>query len=352
MTMPTIMGRDAELEAACGRLLAGDPATLAASYERFLSQPVDQEWMPATAQAGSRQTTLAAAVSVRGPGTFFGRAQRTLVLEPCNNHEGWSFDRTDLPASLPIRVAADNVWTTVRSIVLCSGSPHNYMRMVEHIVALKNGLGLDNVVVRIDSGDPPLFERGSMDLVEAVERVGMVEQPKPVRYLTVREPVSVAGRNGSFLCLRPAEPDKPDLNLDCAVDFRSAIGRQRIRIRVSPEVFRYGAIARTNCTFLQVLFSKTIGQLFADVRNLGYTRRNILIAGRWRYVNRPRLVHHGKPLETVWHRAVLDLLAALALIDGGRFVGDVVSYKSGHTLDVAMIRALHTEKLVVPLARS
>ncbi|MBI2438518.1 MAG: hypothetical protein HYV36_06880, partial [Lentisphaerae bacterium] len=35
------------------------------------------------------------------------------------------------------------------------------------------------------------------------------------------------------------------------------------------------------------------------------------------------------------------LLAALALIDDGRFVGVVRSYKAGHTLDVEMVRLLY-----------
>ena len=57
--------------------------------------------------------------------------------------------------------------TAQRNIVLRSGSPHNYLRMVEHIVALRMGCGIDNLMIETDSGDPPLFDRGSLDLVEA-----------------------------------------------------------------------------------------------------------------------------------------------------------------------------------------
>ena len=101
--------------------------------------PVDQD-MPAPAgwTPDRFQTTLAKAFSVAGPGTYRGQATRTLRFEPLDA-EGWVFDRVDLSESLPIRVAASNVWTTARNIVLCSGSPHNYMRMVEHIVALRLG---------------------------------------------------------------------------------------------------------------------------------------------------------------------------------------------------------------------
>ena len=89
--------------------------------------------------------------------------------------------------------------------------------------------------------------------------------------------------------------------------------------------------------------------VFADVRNLGYTRRNILIAGPHHYFNRPGLVHQGKSLEAVWHRAALDLLAAVALIDRGRLAGRITSYKSGHVLDVQMVRELYERDLLVDL---
>ncbi len=238
-----------------GRVLSGDEGQLAASWERFQAVPVDQDLQAAAPLAPARETTLARPVSVSGPGTFFGRAQRRLTFEPA--HEpGWWFDRDDLPEQLPIRVTVENVWTTVRNIVLCSGSPHNYMRMVEHIIALKEGLGLDNVMIRMESGDPPLFDRGSLDLVEAVDQAGLVQLPEAATYLTVREPVSVAGPNGSFLVALPAEDGVRRLELDCALDFKSAIGRQRLRFVVTPEAFRYGALARTNTTFLKMLFCR------------------------------------------------------------------------------------------------
>jgi UDP-3-O-acyl-N-acetylglucosamine deacetylase len=330
------------LEKPYGKILIGEPDEIRRSYERWAAQPIDQEMLDGEETGVTvEQTTLASPFSVTGSGTFLGRAQRTLLFEP-THEDGWWFDREDLPESLPIRVSVNNVWTTgtaVRNIVLCSGSPHNYMRMVEHIIALRIGMGLDNVMVRMESGDPPLFDRGSMDLVEGVEGAGMVKLERRATLITVCEPVTVGGKNGSFLTFLPAE-GKPRLTVDCAVDFRSAIGKQRIVFDVNPRTFRHGAFARTNCSLGLMLYCQTLGKLFADVRGLGYTTRNLLIAGPRRYCNAPRLYHHGKSLEAAWHRATLDLLAAVALLDRGRFVGRIISYKSGHALDVQMVRAL------------
>jgi len=308
--------------------------------------PVDQElqWGEASGFA-SNQTTLAGSFSVTGPGTFFGKAHRTLTFEP-TDREGWWFDRVDRRHELPIHVSIENVWNTVRNIVLRSGSPHNYMRLVEHIIAVRAGLGLDNVMIRMDSGDPPLFDDASLGLVEAVERVGMTTIDRPANRVTVKEPVTIVSKSGRFLTLLPPENGRLEMDVDCAIDFNSAIRKQRIRFTVTSGTFRHGSIARTNTTFLMMFYCKTIGKLFADTRNTGYTGNNVLVAGPRRYFNSPRLMHEGKSLEAVWHRATLDLLAAIALIDRGRFVGRIVSYKAGHALDCDMMRELYRRDML------
>jgi UDP-3-O-acyl-N-acetylglucosamine deacetylase len=332
-----------------GIILGGDPDVVRRARQGFDRIPVDQDLMDqAPEPPPARQRTIARPVSVAGPGTFLGRATRTLTFEP-TEREGWWFDRTDLPENLPVQVSIRNVWTTghiVSNIVLRSGDAHNYIRLAEHIIALRLGTSVHNLVIKTDSGDPPLLENYGLDILQALDQAGVRETDRPVRHVTVKERVTLAGANGEFLTLAPPADGQPLLKVDCAVDFKSAIRRQRIRFPVCPKHFRYGSVARTNTTLFKMLYCKTVGRFFADIRNLGYTRRNVLIAGRLGYFNKPRLIHHGKSLEAVWHRAALDLLAALALIDEGLFVGEVVSYKSGHRLDVQMIRALYLNDLL------
>lgn len=332
-----------------GKILLGGKDVLERSYARFNELPVDQDVTAGEADDfGGQRTTIGKTVTVTGPGTFFGKAYRMLVFEP-TQEKGWWFKREDIPEAMPIHVTVNNVWTTVRNIVLCSGSPHNYMRMVEHIVALRVGMGLDNLMIKMVSGDPPLFDRGSMDLVETIESAGIVPLKMPAEYFTVPEPVSVVTKSGGFLTFLPAENGRKDLIVDCGIDFPSAIGKQRIRFVNNRKSFRHGALARTNTTLLMMMYCKTIGMLFADTRNLGYTMKNILVAGPKKYVNEPNLLHNGKSLEAAWHRATLDLLAAVALIDRGRFAGTIISYKAGHALDVQMVRELYQRDLLKPL---
>jgi len=332
-----------------GRLLAGNQAIVDAAYSEFNSIPANLDLTNQTPPPPRKEAkTIANAVTVSGPGTFAGKSTTTITFEP-TEREGWWLDRIDQPNSLPIRVAIDNVWTTgsiVSNIVLRAGNPHNYVRMVEHVIALRMGLDIDNLMIKIDAGDPPLFERGSLDLLEALERAGRRTLKTEVKYVTVKEPVTLGWANGQFLTLAPCSGSVPKLTVDAAVNFPNAIGQQRIVFPVNPTNTLTGAEARTNTPYTKMLYCQTIGKIFADVRNLGYTDKNILIAKKNGYHNQPRLMHEGKSLEAVWHRGVLDLLAAIALIPDARFVGKITSYKAGHRLDCDLITQLYLNDLL------
>lgn len=330
-----------------GKILSGDENRIRAAHELFAEQPVDAEKLHSGPYPySSKRTTLAGCSTVTGPGTFHSKKLCPLTFKP-SDMPGWWIERTDLFEQLPMLVSVRNVWTTARNIVLRSGNPHNYLRMVEHIIALRLGLGLDDAVISVSSGDPPLFADSSIPLLGAVEKARMTETDQPAVFVTVKEPVTIGGERGDFITLLPAEKGQKLIRMDCAISWNSVIGMQRIRFDVTPETFAYGAAARTNASKAQMFYCRTLGKLFADTRNLGYTEKNILIHGKDSYHNEPLLIQpNGRTLEPVWHRAVLDLLAAIALIDVGRFAGTVISYRAGHTLDVRLMIQLYMKNLL------
>ena len=330
------------------RLVRGAQASLDAALARFNVQPVDEVRLAPKDWRGwpAKRTTLASEASVAGVGTFRGRERRTITFAP-SARPGWWIRRTDQPEQLDTGVDIANLWTSARNLVLRSGSPHNYLRMVEHIIALRAGLGIDNAVLRTNSGDPPLFDESSLPLVDAIEGAGIVETDEDATYVTVKEPLAFSGTRGDFLLFIPDDGSRR-LRLDVAISWDTIIGDQRIVFDVTPETFRYGAYARTNATHRQYVLARTVGLLFADTRNLGYSKKNILIHGPRRWYTEPRLPLEGtdKFLEPVWHRASLDLLAALALTGPDRFVGTVVSYRAGHTQDCDAMRTLYRNDLL------
>ncbi len=325
-----------------GTILGGDASDIEAGRRRFATQPVDDMRLrDGPYPYPMHRTTLAASASATGIGTFDRRFQRTVEFLP-GQKPGWWIDRTDLPGQFPTEMSLRNVRSAAMNITLRTGSDRNQLRMVEHMVALRLGLGVDNLVLRARHDDPPLFDRSSLPLVEAFRDAGVRELAEPARFVTVREPVTFGGGRQDFLTILPAKPGEYGIRLDVAVDFASAIGRQRIVYDLTPETFVYGAAARTNAPYSLYLYVNTFGR-FLNRRRYGYTHRNILIHKRRSYLNPPLFER-----EAAWHRATLDLLAALALVDGGRFCGTVVSYRAGHTQDCRTLAAAELAGLVVP----
>lgn len=329
-----------------GKTVFGSSAAVAAAYERFRRQPIDEVRLATDRSSpfSLKRRTLAGEASVAGVGTFKGSEKQTLTFAP-SSRPGWWIRRMDLPEQLDTQVDISNLWTSAQNLVMRSGSPHNYLRMVEHIIALKCGLCVDDVLLKVNSGDPPLFDQSSLPLVKAVEHAKVIETSEDATFVTVKEPVAFGGRRGDFLLFLPAENGELNLRIDCAISWNTIIGQQRILFDVTPETFRYAALARTNATRQQYVFAKTVGKLFAATRNWGYNDRNILIHGK-RFYTEPRFPVGDKFLEPVWHRATLDLMAAIALTGSHRFAGTVVSYRAGHTLDCDAIRALYRNDLL------
>ena len=330
-----------------GKIVFGSAASIDAAYRLFRELPIDETRLSEGEAVSfpAKRRTLCKEVPVAGIGTFQGSRKQTLTFAPSGKH-GWWIRRMDQPEQLDTKVDIANLWTSAQNLVLRSGSPHNYLRMVEHIIALKLGLGVDDVLLKVNSGDPPLFDQSSLPLVKAVEHAGICETDDAATYVTVKEPVAFGGSRGDFLLFLPAAEGARSLRIDCGISWNTVIGEQRVLFDVTPETFRYASFARTNATRRQYILAKTVGKLFASTRNWGYNERNILIHGRRRFYTEPRFPVGQKFLEPVWHRATLDLMAALALTGEHRFIGTVVSYRAGHTLDCDAIRALYRNDLL------
>ena len=337
-----------------GNILKGDSQQIQKDFDDFSKIKFDIDIFDSVDNIfeATGKYTIAESVEVIGKGTFDGKKNRGLKLCPTDK-EGWWFKRTDLSDVELIRVDYRNAWTTnyggVNNIVL--GSPdnqNNFIRLTEHIIALKTSLGIDNLIIETDSFDPPLFERGSLDIIEALKKAGRKASPAKKKYYRTKEKTIIGWPGRGFLMLEPPLDKKSKvLVLDCAINYSANVmGIQRIKFPVTPELFARGAVARTNSSLKHAVLCKTIGKLFPTTRKLGYNLKNVLITGKNRYYNKPRLMENGKVLEPIWHRAVLDLLAAVALIPDGQLIGKLTSYKAGHTQDVEFIKELYKNNML------
>ncbi|RMD65568.1 MAG: UDP-3-O-[3-hydroxymyristoyl] N-acetylglucosamine deacetylase [Planctomycetota bacterium] len=293
--------------------------------------------------APDAQRTLAAPATVAGKGLFFGQAS-TATLKPAPPDSGIRFVRVDRDPPIEIPAVAERVVDRPRwSALAAAEDPETTVEVVEHCLAALAGLGVDNAVVEVNNRELPAGDGSAKPFAEAILEAGLVEQPAPRRPIVVDDPIVLREGDATIAAL-PCAPGRCDLffELDYSDNHNNAnLGRQLFAFALHRDDFaRDLAPARTFaleteaktllnnglCTHLQPADALVIG---ADGP----------IDNNYRY-----------PDEPARHKT-LDLLGDLAL--AGRPVhARIVAFRSGHTLNQQLARALRELTPPDPASRS
>jgi UDP-3-O-[3-hydroxymyristoyl] N-acetylglucosamine deacetylase len=277
---------------------------------------------------GARQTTLASEISLTGTGVHSG-APVSVTLCPADSDTGIRFLLSNGNGH-ETEIAADR--RAVTGVTLCTviGDGNGAsISTVEHLMAALRGLGVDNVLIEIDSSEVPIMDGSAARFVEAIDEVGLAELEAPRRYLKVLKKV-VVEEAGAYGELSPHN----GFHLDIAIDFDTPlIGNQRFEIDLNPGSFRR-EIARAR-TFG---FMKDVERLWAAGLALGASLENTVAIGDDRIINREGLRFSD---EFVRHKA-LDAVGDLALA-GAPILGAFRSHRGGHRLNALVVKALFAD---------
>jgi UDP-3-O-[3-hydroxymyristoyl] N-acetylglucosamine deacetylase len=274
------------------------------------------------------QRTIARPVETHGIGILTGTPVR-LCFRPALPSTGVVFVRTDLRAAPKIPANLDQVTGTQRRTTL--GRPPGQVGMVEHVLAALAGLRIDNCVVEINAPDPPGLDGSSRQFVSLLLQAGAVLHPARRMIWSVEEPVVVA-QEGATLALHPTDGDQ--LRVSYLLDYGkwSPIGWQIHTQTITPEGFA-GRLADCRTFILE----SEAAELRRQGLGKGITNSDLLVFGskgpidnRLRYANEPA------------RHKILDLVGDLSLV-GHDFVGHLVGYRSGHTLNIELGRILHRQ---------
>jgi UDP-3-O-[3-hydroxymyristoyl] N-acetylglucosamine deacetylase len=271
------------------------------------------------------QKTIARPVEVRGVGYLTGQDVR-MRFRPAPGSTGVAFVRTDLGANACLPARVENVTGTNRRTTL--GKPPLTVGLVEHVLAALNALHIDNCFIELDAPEPPGLDGSAGAFVAALHEAGVVLQPQCRVIWSVERPLIIQA-GGATLALHPAE--SPGLRVSYLLDYglQSPIGRQTYSANITPATFAHG-IAPCR-TFL--LEDEAIA-----LRQQGLGRRtrisDLLVFGAHGPIDN-RLRFADEPAR---HK-VLDILGDLALL-GHDLSGHIVAYRSGHPLNVEMVRLL------------
>jgi UDP-3-O-[3-hydroxymyristoyl] N-acetylglucosamine deacetylase len=265
------------------------------------------------------QNTVAKPTIISGVSMHSGQ-QVTMKLIPSNENSGIVFRDKN---GHYIQARFDNVHSTNMSTKLSDGQCS--VDLVEHLMAGLWGIGIDNLIVELDSIEVPICDGSAKVFLDEIIKVGIQRQNVPRKIFTVTEEIKVTD-NDKYVII---SPNNDGLIIDMTIDFtHNVIGRQQFIFDSTKHSFADDiAPART------FGFIKDLDQLHQNGLALGASLDNCIgliddsVANTLRFKD-----------EFVRHK-ILDCIGDLFL-SGYYLHCKVVAYKTGHKLNNIALRRL------------
>ena len=270
------------------------------------------------------QRTLRRSISCAGIGLHSGR-KVTLSLKPASADSGIWFRRSDLGGlELPATVQH------VGGIHYATGLTRDAVRVdtVEHLLAALVSLGIDNVVVELNSPEVPIMDGSAAPFIYLIQEAGVRELGAPRRYLKVLRPISLS-RGDKRIALYPSDHFK----VTYSIAFDHPLLRHQSRtLRMTPQSFVEEIAPARTFTFL-----KEVEMLRQQGLALGGSLENAVVIGDTGVLNNGLRFDD----ECVRHK-ILDVIGDMALV-GYPVIGHLVAHRGGHALHTAFAAQVREE---------
>ena len=262
------------------------------------------------------QRTLRRSVSCVGIGLHSG-CKVTLSLKPAPTDHGIRFRRTDMgDFELPATVRH------LAGLQLATGLARDQVSVetVEHLLAALVSMGVDNVVVELNSPEVPIMDGSAAPFIYLIQEAGVKRQQKARRYLKIVRPIALS-RGDKRIALYPSDHFK----VTYSISFDHPLLRHQSRtLAITEESFIEELAPARTFTFL-----KDVERLRQNGLALGGSLENAVVLGETGVLNNALRFED----EFVRHK-ILDAIGDLALV-GYPVIGHLVAHRAGH--------ALHTE---------
>jgi UDP-3-O-[3-hydroxymyristoyl] N-acetylglucosamine deacetylase / 3-hydroxyacyl-[acyl-carrier-protein] dehydratase len=164
-----------------------------------------------------KQKTLANSFTIKGRGLHTG-VDVTMRFHPAPVDFGFRFKRVDLPGQPIIEADCDLVFDTSRGTLLQKDGAK--IGTIEHALAALTGMDLDNVMIEVDNEEAPIMDGSARFYVEAIEKIGIVEQEADREYLVIKEKIVYYDeKTGAELIALPDD----DYCLNAMISFNSRV---------------------------------------------------------------------------------------------------------------------------------
>lgn len=264
------------------------------------------------------EKTIQRAVSCSGIGLHSGKPVNLRML-PATENTGVIFRRSDLGgAEIPVKqefITQVNYATSIRN-------GHIRVLTVEHLLAALYGVGINNVIIEIDSDEVPIMDGSAVPFVKMLATAGTVRLDRYNYFLQILEPIE-AKEGDRFIGVYPSD----HFEISYTISFNHPwLRKQEKTIRITRDSFiRHLAPART------FGFLHEIELMRAKNLALGGSLENAIVLTEHGILNE----HLRFPDEFVRHK-IMDLVGDLALLNY-RLLGHFVAYKAGHHLHSELV---------------
>ena len=307
-----------------------------------------------------QQHTIKKPVSYTGIGLHTGN-KCTIAFQPAPENYGIRFRRVDLDGSPEIQADIDHVVDISRGTTIGIGDAK--VHTVEHVLAAIVGLQIDNILIELDSNEPPVGDGSSKPYVDALLKAGIAKQEAPKDYLIIDQAIRyIDEKKGVDIVALPLD----DFRVTVMVDyFNPALGSQHTGLfDLEKEFATEFAPARTFCFLheVEVLWEQGLikggnlenaivivdreissSELKRLIRKIGI--KDSVILGSSGILNNKELRFKNEPAR---HK-LLDVLGDLALI-GAPLKAQILAARPGHGSNIEFakkIRKLYQQKKLV-----
>ena len=132
-----------------------------------------------------KQKTIQAAVSCTGVGLHTG-VESTITFNPAPENFGIKFIRTDKEDQYITPDLANVIDLTRGTTIEENGIK---VHTTEHVLSACAGMEVDNLLIELNSKEPPVMDGSARDFVATLVESGIVEQESDVDFLKITKPV-------------------------------------------------------------------------------------------------------------------------------------------------------------------
>jgi len=295
-----------------------------------------------------KQTTIAKETSLTGVGLHTGE-DVTITFKPAPENHGYAFKRVDLEGEPIIEADANYVINTQRGTNLEKRGVK--IQTSEHVLAALVGLEIDNVLIELNSPEPPIMDGSSKFFVEALENAGIVEQEAMREEYVIKEVISYKDEaTGSEITVIPSDEYQVTTMVDFGTkvlgtqnatleklsDFKGEIADARTFsfLHELEMLLEHGLIKGGDLNNAIVYVDKEISEETMKKLEKAFNKKKLSVKPNGILDN---LTLH-QPNEAARHK-LLDVIGDLALA-GTRIRGKVIANKPGHYVNTQFAKKL------------